>query len=332
MIAGAALSAWLNDPVRQDASGRTIQDFANRWRDTPFKAQLQRAVEEMPARGAADYVAIARKFVERHDDFETLMEEAIAACAADPFFRVPLRLMSSDIHSGLLLFDHRDMTISLGTVPVDAIAAAKTAERGATSIFFSGQWMVLHFVKSGGATLSFWEAPQIEAGFVADAGDRCRLLGRRRVADGETLVIDGRSKSFVFDHAEADMVVVQALISAEAAPLTVGYYSDTLAFAGASSTDEESSRTQMLVSLLRMMDRADAAPLFRQALDSPHFYTRWHIMREFLALDAEAALPSLRAMAANDPHPEIRWTAGQTLSMLFPADDPESESAIACHA
>ena len=30
--------------------------------------------------------------------------------------------------------------------------------------------------------------------------------------------------------------------------------------------------------------------LFEQALDSPQFYTRWHVMREMLALDAEVEL------------------------------------------
>ena len=82
-----------------------------------------------------------------------------------------------------------------------------------------------------------------------------------------------------------------------------------LAFIGASSTDEASSRVQMMVSLLRTMEREDALPLIEEALASPHFYTRWHIMRELLAMDADAALPPLRRMAADDPHPEVRAAA-----------------------
>ena len=39
---------------------------------------------------------------------------------------------------------------------------------------------------------------------------------------------------------------------------------------------------QMMVSLLRAMERDDALPLFEEALDSPQFYTRWHVMREML--------------------------------------------------
>ena len=95
-----------------------------------------------------------------------------------------------------------------------------------------------------------------------------------------------------------------------------------LAFIGASSTDEASSRLQMMVSLLRAMEREDALPLIEEALDSPHFYTRWHIMREMLAMDADAALPSLRRMAADDPHPEIRAAARQTLDLFFAGRRP----------
>jgi HEAT repeat protein len=73
----------------------------------------------------------------------------------------------------------------------------------------------------------------------------------------------------------------------------------------------------MMVSLLRVMEREDALPLMIEALDSPQFYTRWHVMREMLALDAEGALPSLRRLAASDPHPEVRAAASQTLRLFF---------------
>lgn len=69
----------------------------------------------------------------------------------------------------------------------------------------------------------------------------------------------------------------------------------------------------MMLALLRMMDRRDAIPLFRDLLRSELFYARWQTMREFLALDAAAALPHLREMAVADPHGEVRRVAAQTL-------------------
>jgi hypothetical protein len=126
--------------------------------------------------------------------------------------------------------------------------------------------------------------------------------------------VDGSCESFVVEHATGDIVYLQATIQAGAAPLTVEYDSDTLSFVNASSTDEASSRVQMMATLLREMDRDDAVPVLRELLKTPHFYTRWHIMRELLALDAEAALPDLRRMAGGDPHPEVRAAARQTLT------------------
>jgi hypothetical protein len=317
MQIGAALAGWLNSPERQAETAEAIESFGVRWSQNPDVAELGRQVDAMEPRTAAGLVHAVRKFLGQPEAIRQMVDEAVACGRQDPFFRPPLRLISSDIHSGVVLFHHRDLILTLGTVPIDAIAATKTAFRGATSVYFSGQWTVLHFVKAGGATLSFWETNPIGPDFVASECGPCRMVGRRRVEDGETIVFDGRSQSFVFDHAEADMVIIQGLIGPEAGPLTVGFDSRTLSFAGASSSSEESSRTQMLVSLLRLMERADAVPLFRASLASPHFYTRWHIMREFLALDAEAALPSLREMAEGDPHPEIRAVAAQTLEMLL---------------
>ena len=113
------------------------------------------------------------------------------------------------------------------------------------------------------------------------------------------------------------MLYFQAMVRSAAAPLAAEYDSATLDFIGASSTDEASSRLEMMVSLLRAMGREDAFPRFEEALDAPQFYTRWHIMREMLAMDAEAALPSLRRMAASDPHPDVRAAASQTLDLFF---------------
>jgi hypothetical protein len=238
--------------------------------------------------------------------------------------------VSSEVQNGLLLFHHRDLSISLGVSGVDMLAAKKAGARGSSSISFTGITGLFRFVKAGGATLSFWEAPPIGDDFVASQAGKCRFVERRTIADGEELVLDGRCQSFVIEHASSDILYFHAMVRPEAAPLSAEYDSRTLAFVGASSTDETASRIQMMVSLLRTMEREDAAPLIAEALASPHFYTRWHVMRELLALDAEVAHPHLRRMAESDPHPEVRAAARQTLDLFF-ADEAAPETA-ACRA
>jgi hypothetical protein len=334
MIASQALTAWLSNEESQAETASRIEAFRHHWAKHPLLERLRADLRAATPYTAQSLMKAATPFLDSIDEMGPLVRDLVAACQADPFFRPPFNLVSSEIHSGLLLYDSPDLLISLGTIALEPLAAKKTLAAGGSSIVFSGRWTILRFIDAGNAVFSFWEAPAIEAGFAAEHSGRCRLVERRRIRDGETLVVDGRSQSFVIEKAEGDIVCLQAAVLADCAPLSVEYDSKTLEFAGASSTDEGSSRIEMMISMLRVMDRREAAPIIREALQSPHFYTRWHIMREFLALDAEAALPSLKDMAASDPHPEVRAAAAQTLELFFDAEEEESDAPgnLACHA
>ncbi|HYD14296.1 MAG TPA: HEAT repeat domain-containing protein [Allosphingosinicella sp.] len=326
MIAGAALAAWLADRDAQQRSRDAVDAVSLTWARHSLMTDLETRLAALPERSAAAVLDAARAFIDREADIAALLQDMLAGSRADPFFRPPLHPVSSDVQAGLLLFHHRDLSISLGVSGADMLAAKKAGPRGASSISFTGITGLFRFVKAGGATLSFWEAPPIDVNFVAARAGSCRFVERRRIADGEEIVLDGRCQSFVIEHAASDILYFHAMVRPEAAPLSAEYDSKTLAFVGASSTDETASRIQMMVSLLRTMEREDAAPLIVEALASPHFYTRWHVMRELLALDAEAAHPHLARMAGADPHPEVRAAARQTLDLFF-ADEPAPENA-----
>ena len=251
------------------------------------------------------------------EGLEEIFACLIEGAAVDPFFRPAMRNVASEIHSGILLFDAPELTLFLSVMPAEGLATKRLGRNGRRSIVFPGQLSLHKFIRSGGATFSFWEAPLIEAGFTARSSGRCRLAERRCMKDGEIVQVDGRRQTFVIDHASSDLVYLQAVATAGRAPLTVEYDSDSFEFVGASSTDEVSSRTQMMLALLRTMGRRDAVPLMIAMLDNPNFYARWQAMRELLALDAEAALSHLKSFAAGDPHPEVRAAAAATLSQCF---------------
>ena len=331
MIAGERLAAWLADPEAHRRSYRGVEEMARRWSHHPLMTETERALAMLPERTPEAVLGVARAFMDRSGDLDALIGELLAASASDPFFRPPFQPMSSDIHNAFLLYHHPDLSIALGATGVDMLAAKKAGPRGATSVGFTGVTTLFRYVRAGGATISFWEAPPILADFDAGQAGQARMVGRRRIEDGEEIVIDGRRQSFIIDHATSDIVFFQALVRVDAAPVATEYDSRTLSFIGASSTDEISSRVQMMVSLLRTMAREDAVPIIVEALDTPYFYARWHIMRELLALDAEAALPHLRRMAANDSHPEVRAAAQQTLGLFF-ADRPAAPGDVACPA
>jgi len=321
MIPGAALADWLADREPQRRSQRRVDAFAQKWGTHPLMTQLEREVSELDPRTVDTLLAAARRFMDKTQEIETMMRELIATSRLDPFFRPPFHPLTSEVQNSLLLYHHPDLSISLGITGVDMLAAKKSGRTGPASVNFTGYASLLRFLKAGGATLSFWEAPQIEDTFVAAEAGSCRMVERRRIADGEEIVIDGRRQSFVIEHATGDILIFQAVARAGCSPVGTEYDHDSRRFIGASSTDEVSSRLQMMVSLLRAMGRDDAFPLFEEALASPQFYTRWYVMREMLAMDADAALPSLRRMAADDPHPEVRAAAQQALQLFFQEEE-----------
>jgi HEAT repeat protein len=72
----------------------------------------------------------------------------------------------------------------------------------------------------------------------------------------------------------------------------------------------------MITTLLRKMRCDEAFEVIAEFLDDPHFFVRWHVMRELLGLDAVAALPHLCRLASGDPHPEVRRAAGAVLARI----------------
>lgn len=329
MKTGHELSAWFGDRERQVRSKGDAEAAVARWSDHPMFVQLRAELAAIQPRTVEAVLAAADRFMSRSDGIEALLSDLIACASTDPFFCPPLATTSTEINTGYSLFSDDGLTIGLGVIGVDALATKRVSAAGQTAINFTGFVTSYRFLKAGGATLSFWEASELGDYFGGDGAGTCRLVGRRTIEDGETLLLDGRRQSLVIEHLKSDMLCLQAGVQAEAAPLSVDYDSRTFRYLGAVSTDEASSRTQMMVTLLRQLDRTDAMPIIEQALGDPHFYTRWHVMREMLALDADFALPSLKRMAAGDPHPEVRFAAAQTLSLFF---EDDQEEALICRA
>jgi len=328
MIISPALASWCADKERQEATVVRLEDVRRRLRTLPPVAELERRADLSDGADPEPLLRSAREFLQA-GGVGQCFDLLASAALEDPFFRPPVRSGLSEIQAGLLLIDRPLLSIYLSVASAAAIAEKRLSRSGPASIAFSGRRSIYRFLRAGGAVLSLWEAPEIEPGFSAGSSGSCRLVEQRPIVDGDLLELDGRRHGFVIESARSDIVYLQASTPAGAAPLMVEYDSQTLLFAGASSSDEVSSRVQLMLSLLRTMDRRDAAPLFREMLNGPNFFDRWHAMREFLALDSALALPHLREMAALDPHPEVRAAAGSTLAAFF-AEDEAAQKGRSC--
>ncbi len=317
MIVGEELKAWTGDRAAQRATQARVDAFGHDWNQGPVHRRFDDAMASLPAAASAEQVAETVRTLFA-DDF--WVDELVASLArrmqADPFFDPPFRNLNTDIHAGLLVFEDERVSIAAGVTTALQMAAKKDRPRAATSVGFSGQLGVFRFLKAGGATLSFWEAPRIGPDFSAANAGTCRRTGERPIADGEILVIDGRHQSYVIEKMRSSFVLLQASIAVDQAPLSVEYDSTTGAYVGCTATGDTSSRIQMITTLLRKLDHRPAFAAIAGFLDHPDFFVRWHAMKELLGLDAAAALPHLKRMAATDPHPEPRRAARAVLDRL----------------
>ncbi|HEY5712555.1 MAG TPA: HEAT repeat domain-containing protein [Allosphingosinicella sp.] len=321
MIFGNDLQDWVADRERQRLTQAGIDAFQQHWNSSEAHLRFRSAMALLvDARDAHAVAGTARELFGDDGWVEALVDGLASAMARDPFFDPPFRAINSDIHRGLIVYEDALMTVTAGVSGASQLAAKKNGERGATSVHFTGHVSVLKFVKSGGAVLSFWEAPAIGPNFSVTAAGRCVPTGARSVADGEILTVDGRFQSYVIDRVQSNLVVLQAEIKTDQAPVAVEYDSATGAYVGCCATDDSASRIQLLASLVRKLGHDDAFAALAEFLTHEDFFVRWHVMRELLGIDAGAALPLLRKMAEADPHPDPRRAAHQVLARIAAND------------
>jgi hypothetical protein len=331
MLPNVPLTNWLSSPDQREASYKRSVLFSDRWTKHRLMVETEMEVMAHPNPTVEMMLAAASRFMNRRDELQEMIDNLVTHLAADPFFRPPVSLASTPISQGYVLYDNDRLTISLNVISAEDVAAKKMRGRGEGTVGFTGMVTLYRYWKSGDATFSFWEAPAADDIFSGEEAQGLKMTEQRRIRDGESWVMDGRRQSFIVENMQSDIVQLQAQVKIDCAPLAVEYDIKTGLFVGATATDDASSRTQMMVTLLRLLGRDDAWPLIVRLLDSPHFFTRWHLMREFLAVNADAALPHLRDMAANDPHPEVRAAASQTLTLLLP-DRDQAEGQAPCPA
>ena len=240
-----------------------------------------------------------------------LLRPMIAAVRGDHAVEPPLRIVRDRLRIGAILLDHPAVSISASVVS----ATASAAQPPATSVVATGRLAVVRYHRAGGACWQGWDAGLVAATFTAAEAPPLRRLADRPLVDGEVVRHDGRVSAGMLAGARDDVVVLTALMRGGAAPLMREYALPRGELIRVAALGDVPSRTHMLLTLLRLSGRADAAPLFEAATRSDAFHLRWSAMREWLALDMVAALPRLAQMAAADPHPEVRAAARATLLM-----------------
>jgi hypothetical protein len=238
---------------------------------------------------------------------EGLLAPLVAALSGEPFFEPQFRSSRDRLRSGAVLFE----------CPAVSLSASVTDARtmSAETVIFTGRVTVTRYVRAGGATLRRWRAKPLAGEFMASDAGRCEEVEPVVLADGAVRRCDGRTQAQLLGGARSDVVTL-AVVARAGTPLMREYRVADGGLVRAASADEQASRTEMLLAFLRLAGRADAGARFEAATRDPAFHLRWAAMREWLALDARAALPRLGEMAASDSHAEVRAAALRTLPMV----------------
>lgn len=260
-------------------------------------AALAAAVDAAEAAPLDRAVALIRPFMTDIGWFEALLAAEIQAMAGDPRYLPGFRAsrQGGARHLVLARTERIWLTASLldgGQAPSDRV-------------HFSGRLSLCRPL-NGPLAGDAWRLE----------GERTVVVGTRSCAAGATIELDERREALCLRPADAPLMLLRAQI-APVGPVQARIHdrSDGRAIASAQA-DEAHARTLMLLSLLRLQGRRDAAGQFAQALDAPLPGQRWAVMREYLALDTQRALPALRAMARREADATVRGLAARTLRQV----------------
>ncbi|MEI9927754.1 MAG: hypothetical protein WDN44_08695 [Sphingomonas sp.] len=282
---------------------------ARRWRDGAEYRALAAAFADCPLDAPDSAADRAERLLADAGLAGALLAPLVEALAADRFFEPPLRIARDAARTGAVLFDGPAATITASVTDATTLATRPAP----ATIVFAGRVTVTRYVKAGGATLRRWRTDPLTPGFTAADAPPCVPLAPIHLSDGDLHRVDGRIHAHQLRDAAGEVVMLVAAIRAGHDPLIREYRVADGALTRVASADDRASRTELLLTFLRLAGRADAGERFAAATHDPAFHLRWAAMREWLALDAEAALPRLSEMAASDPNAEVRAAATLTL-------------------
>lgn len=251
-------------------------------------------------------------FLTDPDRVEAVLAPLVEALRADPWFEPPFKVSRDRLRTGAVLLDSPMVTISATVTCADELNRLPMP----ATVVVPGRVTLTRYVRGGWARMRIWRAEPAGTDFSAAAAAPAAEVAARVIDDGMLVRQDGRTTGHLLTRAESDIVALTATIKPGAAPLMREYAVADGAFVRAACADDSASRIEMLLTFLRVSERADAGTMFDSASRHPAFHLRWAAMREWLMLDGRTARNRLAELAARDPNAEIRAAASATLPAL----------------
>lgn len=241
-----------------------------------------------------------------------ILAPLIDALDADAWFEPNLRISHDRLRTAVILLDNSDVSIAAAVTRAATLAVTPLPE----TVVVPGRLTLTRYVRGGNARMRRWRTVPVAADFAAATAPPCIERAPLALHDGLVLRHEGHSDGHLIVSADSDVVSLTVTIKSGTAPLMRAYAVADGRFVRAASADDMASRMEMLLTFLRVSDRADAISGFDAATRHPAFHLRWAAMREWLMLDAAAARPRLAELARDDANDEVRAAAAATLTAL----------------
>jgi hypothetical protein len=248
-------------------------------------------------------VALIRPFLTDIGWFEALLGEECARIGADPLHLPAFRASRSGA-ARHLVFARTERVWVTATV-VDPV------RNPGTRLHFSGRHALCRPLN---------RAMSVD-GYRIDGG-RAVATGPRLCPPGSVIELDERRETLRLRPGDAPLLMLRAQIAPVGPVVSRLFDAGSGAPVAEAQADEGHARALMLLSLLRMQGRRDAADRFAAALEAELPAQRWAVMREYLALDTAGALPALRHMARTEAEDGVRMLAERTLAQIEAAPCP----------
>jgi hypothetical protein len=245
------------------------------------------------------------------------LRQELAGYEASPLYALSVSVIEGGIVNGMVLYDDPRISIALTTVAATDVALKRFEKRGKqTGVSIGARDVLFRFVKSGRTRLKIWRAAPI--GFYTRITDslHCAHEETIEVRTGSKVFMNGGREAFSFDELESPVVMLSVSAKPVNTPVNAQYDTGTGRLAGVSAADDKSSRIQLLATLLGTLRPDSVNETIKPFLMHRDHFVRWHVMRQMLAADTEAALPHLEFLRDSDPHPQIAEVAGETARII----------------
>ncbi|WP_155394797.1 HEAT repeat domain-containing protein [Xanthomonas albilineans] len=251
------------------------------------------------------------------DLIKEFIQEESSRFNKSSIYTIATQFIESEAFYGVVFYSNAHVNISVLVLPpvVRSLKQAKNLSGDKKSVTVQGGDTLMKFISPGDASIELWHAEPF--GPATALGIRTATpLPCINPVGGESVFLEGGRHGLSIKHCIGSVLMVLITRKRPRTSVSAHYKTDDGSLFSCSSASVMSSRAQLLATSVRELGFHEGISTLIELLDHPDHFVRWHVMREALTLDMDAAKPHLIRFASSDVHPQVREVAKKTLEIL----------------